>query len=237
MVPANKMRWSFIGGIPRTNGRLATRTIGTAREKSTIRYQQGVKRAFDLFASSVGLVLLWPLILAIVWAVRITSPGPSFFRQTRIGLNGKPFQLMKFRTMIWNHSNGSTITTDDDERLTDFGKWLRKYKLDELPQLWNVIKGDMSLVGPRPDVPGYADRLKGRERAVLSVRPGITGPASIKYAREEELLGRVNGSKKYNDEVIFPDKVRINLEYIESWNFHKDIFLILRTLVNSARGF
>lgn len=236
MVPANKMRLNFLGSIPRTNRRLATRTTGTVREKSTIRYQRSIKRVFDVFASSVGLVILWPLILGIAWAVRITSSGPSFYRQTRIGLHGKPFQLLKFRTMVWDHSNTSTITTADDERLTDLGKWLRKYKLDELPQLWNVVKGDMSLVGPRPDVPGYADRLKGRERAVLSVRPGITGPASIKYAREEELLGRVNGSKKFNDEVIFPDKVRINLEYIESWNFRKDIFLILKTLVNSARG-
>lgn len=236
MVPAHKIRWDFVESIPGGNGRHASPTASRAGEDSGIDLQRAVKRAFDLVASCGGLVVLWPLVLGIALAVRITSPGPSLFRQTRIGLHGRPFQLMKFRTMFSNHSNRSTITTADDERLTKLGKWLRKYNLDELPQLWNVIRGDMSLVGPRPDVPGYADRLKGRERIVLSVRPGITGPASLKYAREEELLGRVNGSKKFNDEVIFPDKVKINLEYIETWNFQTDILLILRTIMNSAKG-
>lgn len=235
MVPAQKMRYDFVESIAGESALLDSPSVSRVGESSAIGRGRSVKRAFDLIASCGGLVVLWPLILGIAIAVRITSPGPSLFRQTRIGLNGRPFELMKFRTMVWNHSNGSTITTADDERLTSLGKWLRKYKLDELPQLWNVIRGDMSLVGPRPDVPGYADRLKGRDRIVLSVRPGITGPASLKYAREEELLGRVNGSKKFNDEVIFPDKVKINLQYIETWNFQKDILLILKTIVNSAK--
>jgi lipopolysaccharide/colanic/teichoic acid biosynthesis glycosyltransferase len=122
------------------------------------------------------------------------------------------------------------VTTAGDSRITVSGRWLRRYKIDELPQLWNVLKGDMSLVGPRPDVEGYADRLEGDERIVLSVRPGITGPASLKYRNEEEILASVDDPVRYNDEVIWPDKVKMNMEYIREWSFGKDIGYIVATV-------
>ena len=158
--------------------------------------------------------------------------GPVIFRQRRVGRNGRLFTMYKFRSMTVNHS-GSSVSVAGESRITPLGAKLRKYKLDELPELWNVLKGDMSLVGPRPDVPGYADRLQGEDRLVLKLRPGITGPASLKYANEEEILAQVADPRRYNDEVIFPDKVRINLDYYYNRTFCGDIRLIFQTIFRS----
>lgn len=156
--------------------------------------------------------------------------GPILFKQKRIGRFGKLFTMVKFRTMTVNH-NGSSVSVKGECRITPFGSYLRKYKLDELPELWNVLKGDMSFVGPRPDVPGYADKLVGEERRILELRPGITGPASLKYANEEEILTNVADPIKYNDEVIYPDKVRLNLEYLRTQSFWGDIKIIFYTII------
>ncbi len=153
--------------------------------------------------------------------------GPVIFKQKRIGRNGREFVMYKFRSMVVGHS-GSSISVES--RITPFGAILRRYKIDELPELWNVMTGEMSFVGPRPDVPGYADKLKGAERAILQLRPGITGPASLKYRDEEELLATVKDPQKYNDEIIFPDKVRINLYYMKHYSFVDDIKMILCTI-------
>ncbi|MRI58593.1 MAG: sugar transferase [Epsilonproteobacteria bacterium] len=187
-----------------------------------------VKRAFDLVLASVGLVVAAPLI-ALSWIVAtLETKENGFFLQRRIGKDGKPFKIIKIRTMY--PIEGTTITTASDRRITKSGRFFRKYKIDELPQLINILKGDMSFVGPRPDVPGYADRLQGEDRIILSVRPGITGPASIKYKDEEEILARVDDPKRYNDEVIWPDKVRINKEYVKNWSLKKDIIYLIKTL-------
>ena len=156
--------------------------------------------------------------------------GPILFKQKRVGLNGKVFTMYKFRTMTVNH-NGSSVSVAGESRITPLGAKLRKYKLDELPELWNVLVGDMSFVGPRPDVPGYADQLVGDDREVLLLRPGITGPASLKYRNEEELLATVPDPQKYNDEVIFPDKVRINRYYLHNYSLAKDIQMIFCTVL------
>ena len=165
----------------------------------------------------------------------LTSGIPIFFVQNRVGKNGLLYRLIKFRTMINGDSQllGGAITIKNDNRVTPIGKFLRKWKFDELPSLWNVLKGDMSLVGPRPDVPGYADKLKGNDRRILELRPGITGPATLKYANEEELLANVEDPQKYNDEVIFPDKVKINLEYLDNWSLWLDIKIIFKTIFRS----
>lgn len=147
-------------------------------------------------------------------------------------MDGTMFTIYKFRTMTVAHS-GSTISVAGESRITPLGHVLRKYKLDELPELWNVLIGDMSFVGPRPDVPGYADQLRGEDRDVLKLRPGITGPASLKYANEEELLATVEDPVKYNDEVIFPDKVRINLEYYRNNSVWGDCKIIWQTIFRS----
>ena len=156
--------------------------------------------------------------------------GPIIFKQQRVGRNGKLFTMYKFRSMKVAHS-GSSISVAGESRITPLGAVLRKYKLDELPELWNVLIGDMSFVGPRPDVPGYADLLKGRDRDILKLRPGITGPASLKYRNEEQILAQVEDPVKYNDEVIFPDKVRINLYYLENQSLWMDIKLIVCTIL------
>lgn len=158
--------------------------------------------------------------------------GPVIFTQQRVGRNGRLFTMYKFRTMKVSHS-GSSISVAGESRITPLGAILRKYKLDELPELWNVLIGDMSFVGPRPDVPGYADNLQGEDRLILKLRPGITGPASLKYANEEEILATVNDPIKYNDEIIFPDKVRINLNYYYHHTFLGDIKLIFQTIFRS----
>ncbi len=192
-----------------------------------------MKFLFDRISSLFGLLILSPVLLVVAALIKIRMPGgPVIFKQQRVGRNGKLFTMYKFRSMTVNHS-GSSVSVAGESRITPLGAKLRKYKLDELPELWNVLKGDMSLVGPRPDVPGYADRLQGEDRLVLKLRPGITGPASLKYANEEEILAQVADPRRYNDEVIFPDKVRINLDYYYNRTFCGDIRLIFQTIFRS----
>lgn len=188
------------------------------------------KRAFDIFASFVGLLFLMPILFIVAILIKIKMPeGPIFFMQKRIGRYGKPFTMFKFRTMTLSHS-GSSISVKGESRITPLGATLRKYKIDELPELWNILKGDMSFVGHRPDVPGYADKLSGEEKKILELRPGLTGPASIKYSNEEELLAEQENPVKYNDEIIWPDKVKINLEYYYNHSLLGDILIIIRTI-------
>ncbi|MDE5669797.1 MAG: sugar transferase [Duncaniella sp.] len=193
-----------------------------------------LKQFFDRFASLIGLMILWPLMLVIAILIAVRMPGgPVLFRQQRVGRGGRLFTLVKFRTMLPS-SPGSTVSVAGDPRITPLGATLRRLKLDELPELWNVLRGDMSLVGPRPDVPGYADRLTGDDRRVLSLRPGITGPATLKYRNEEQLLASQPDPQHYNDSVIFPDKVRINLDYLDNRSFSGDLRIILQTLLPST---
>ena len=189
------------------------------------------KYIFDTFFALLGLIIVAPVLLIISLLIKIKMPhGPVIFTQNRVGKNGKLFTLYKFRTMeTANYS--SSVSVKGESRITKLGQTLRQYKLDELPELWNVLKGDMSFVGPRPDVPGFADNLTGDDRKILEVRPGITGPATLKYANEEELLAEVEDPERYNSEVIFPDKVRINKEYIEQWSIWKDIEILVRTFI------
>lgn len=189
-----------------------------------------IKVVFDRLASFMGLILLLPFLLIIGILIKIKMPdGPVIFRQERVGLKGDLFVMFKFRTMSVHH-HGSSISIAGESRITPLGTFLRKYKLDELPELWNVLKGDMSIVGPRPDVPGYADRLKGEDRKILEMRPGITGPASIKYFNEEEILSKVEDPNRYNDEILFPDKVKINLDYYSNHSFMGDLKIIFKTI-------
>lgn len=190
-----------------------------------------MKFLFDRVVSFCGLLFLWPILAVVAVLIWIKMPGgPIIFKQQRVGRNGKLFTMYKFRSMKVAHS-GSSISVAGESRITPLGAVLRKYKLDELPELWNVLIGDMSFVGPRPDVPGYADLLKGRDRDILKLRPGITGPASLKYRNEEQILAQVEDPVKYNDEVIFPDKVRINLYYLENQSLWMDIKLIVCTIL------
>ena len=190
-----------------------------------------MKFLFDRVVSFCGLLFFWPILAVVAVLIRIKMPGgPIIFKQQRVGRNGKLFTMYKFRSMKVAHS-GSSISVAGESRITPLGAVLRKYKLDELPELWNVLIGDMSFVGPRPDVPGYADLLKGRDRDILKLRPGITGPASLKYRNEEQILAQVEDPVKYNDEVIFPDKVRINLYYLENQSLWMDIKLIVCTIL------
>lgn len=187
------------------------------------------KRIFDFFLSLIGLGLSWPIILLAWLIASIETKSNGFFLQKRVGKDGKLFNIIKIKTMYVSKNNYSTVTTKNDARITKSGKIFRKFKIDELPQLINILKGDMSFVGPRPDVPGYADKLEGEDRIILSVRPGITGPATLKYKNEEEILASVEDPVKYNDEIIWPDKVRINKEYIRNWSLKKDIYYIWKT--------
>ncbi len=189
-----------------------------------------IKRAFDFVASFSGLVLLSPVMLAVAAAVRLSSPGPVLYVQDRVGRQGRLFRCAKFRTMRVGADAGGSVTTATDSRITPVGRFLRRWKLDELPQLWNVLTGRMSFVGPRPDVPGYADRLHGEDRRILDLRPGITGPATLLFREEERLLALAKDPKAFNDEVIFPEKVRINREYLEAASFWRDIGYILATV-------
>ena len=189
------------------------------------------KWIFDRGMALVGLLVLWPVLLVVAVLIRVKMPGgPVVFKQKRVGRDGKLFTMYKFRSMTVGHG-GSSVSVAGESRITPLGAKLRHYKLDELPELWNVLIGDMSFVGPRPDVPGYADQLKGKEREVLKLRPGITGPASLKYRDEEDLLAEQPDPQKYNDEVIFPDKVRINLYYLHHYSFIKDIEMIFCTVL------
>lgn len=189
------------------------------------------KSLFDRIASFFGLLFLLPLLIIVGILIHIKMPGgPIIFRQQRVGKYGKLFTMYKFRSMTVSHS-GNSVSVKGEKRITPLGAQLRKYKLDELPELWNVLIGDMSFVGPRPDVPGYADKLKGEDRRVLLLKPGITGPASLKYRNEEELLAEHKNPQKYNDEVLFPDKVKINIEYLDNWSFWHDIKIIIYTVL------
>lgn len=190
-----------------------------------------LKYIFDRLMALIGLLILWPVLLVVAVLIKIKMPGgPVIFKQKRVGRNGKLFTMYKFRSMTVGHG-GSSVSVAGESRITPLGAKLRHYKLDELPELWNVLIGDMSFIGPRPDVPGYADQLKGKDRDVLKLRPGITGPASLKYRNEEDLLAQQSDPQKYNDEVIFPDKVRINLYYLTHYSFIKDIQMIFCTVL------
>ncbi len=190
-----------------------------------------LKWIFDRIVSLIGLLCLWPVLIVVAILIKIKMPGgPALFTQKRVGRHGKLFTMHKFRSMTVSHS-GSSVSVAGEARITPLGAKLRKYKLDELPELWDVFIGNMSFVGPRPDVPGYADQLKGDDRRVLKLRPGITGPASLKYRDEEELLAKVEDPIDYNDTVIYPDKVRINLYYLDHYSFIKDIQMILCTVL------
>ena len=189
-----------------------------------------LKSLFDRGGSFFGLIFLSLVLLVVALLIRIKMPGgPVIFKQKRVGQHGKLFTMNKFRSMIVSHS-GSSVSVKGESRITPLGAKLRKYKLDELPELWNVLIGDMSFVGPRPDIPGYADKLKGDDRRMLLLKPGITGLASLKYRNEEELLAQQEDPQKYNDEVLFPDKVRINIEYLDHWSFWNDIKIIIYTI-------
>lgn len=189
-----------------------------------------LKWIFDRVVALIGLIVLSPVLLIIAIQIkRKMADGPIIYKQQRVGQYGKLFTMYKFRTMKKNSST-STITVKGESRITPLGAKLRKYKLDELLELWNVLIGDMSFVGPRPDVPGYADALTGDEREILKLKPGITGAASLKYKNEEELLAMQANPQQYNDTVIFPDKVRINLAYLRHWTFFYDIKLIIKTI-------
>ena len=217
-----------------------------------------LKWIFDRAVSLIGLLCLWPILLVVAILIKKKMPGgPAFFTQKRVGRYGKLFTMHKFRSMTVSHS-GSSVSVAGEARITPLGATLRKYKIDELPELWDVLVGNMSLVGPRPDVPGYADQLQGDERRMLELRPGITGPASLKYRDEEELLADVRNkmvegrclpqeqidSMKdqelavwYNDHVIYPDKVRINLYYLDNYSFLKDIQMILCTVFGKRMNY
>jgi lipopolysaccharide/colanic/teichoic acid biosynthesis glycosyltransferase len=192
--------------------------------------QAFIKRSFDLCLSTAGLLLTWWIILIAYLAAALDTGRSGFFRQDRVGRHGHIFQIIKIRTMRSVEGIGTTVTSATDERITSLGSFLRRIKIDELPQLINVLLGQMSFVGPRPDVPGFADRLRGEDRIVLSVRPGITGPATLKYRNEEELLARQADPERFNREVIFPDKIRINREYVENYSFMLDIGYLWETL-------
>jgi len=210
-----------------------------------------LKCIFDRVIALIGLLVLWPVLLVVAVLVKLKMPGgPVLFVQKRVGKNGKLFDCHKFRTMTVKH-NGSSVSVAGDSRITPFGAKLRHYKLDELPGLWDVLIGNMSFVGPRPDVPGYADKLVGDDRDVLKLRPGITGPATLKYRLEDEMLsdvrrlmsearcipqGQIDSMTEqelavwYNDNVIYPDKVRLNCYYYRHYSFIKDFQMILCTV-------
>ncbi|MFR2068634.1 MAG: sugar transferase [Bacteroides nordii] len=204
-----------------------------------------LKWLFDRLVAFIGLLFFWPLLLIIAIMVKVKMPGgPTFFVQKRVGKGGKLFNCHKFRSMIVKH-NGSSVSVAGDSRITPFGATLRHYKLDELPGLWDVLIGNMSFVGPRPDVPGYADKLEGDDRDVLKLRPGITGPATLKYRIEDEMISeyvtkkQAEGDKReaqeiaieYNDNVLYKDKVRLNCYYYHHYSFIKDIQMIFCTVL------
>ena len=192
---------------------------------------------FDKTASFIGLLLLWPVLLVVAILIRVKMPGGSvLFTQQRVGRHARVFRIYKFRTMTVDHG-GSSVSVRGESRITPLGAHLRRWKLDELPELWNVLRGDMSFVGPRPDVPGYADQLQGDDRRMLELRPGITGPATLKYRNEEELLASVKDPIRYNDEVIFPDKVRLNLYYLDHYSFVKDLQMIVCTVLGKKMDY
>lgn len=194
------------------------------------RFQAFQKRVFDIVFSASGLLATCWLILLAWMVAGIDTRSNGFFVQQRVGRHGKIFRVIKIKTMRPSASVNTNVTQRGDPRITALGAFLRKTKIDELPQLWNVLLGDMSFVGPRPDVPGFADKLQGEEKAMLSIRPGITGPATLKYRNEEELLAAEKDPEAFNQNVIWPDKVQINLDYIRHWSLKRDIQYILDTV-------
>jgi len=189
-----------------------------------------LKRVFDIIFSFLGILLTAPIIL-LAWIIAsIETKSNGMFIQKRVGKDAKLFNVYKIKTMKQLQGIDTTITSADDIRITKSGKFFRDTKIDELPQLFNVLIGDMSFVGPRPDVEGYADKLEGDDKIILSIRPGITGPASLKYKNEEEILSKQDDPEWYNDNIIWPDKVKINKEYIKNWSLKKDIEYIIKTV-------
>lgn len=192
--------------------------------------QAALKRVFDVAISGAALLLLGWLVPLLAWLARRDTGGSGIFRQERIGLHGQPFAVLKIRTMRVEGGPATNVTTRDDPRITPLGARLRRWKLDEIPQLWNVLRGDMSFVGPRPDVPGYYDRLVGDDRILLTVRPGITSPAAIEFRNEEAVLATRRDPEAYNDQVLFPAKVALNRRWLEAWSLWADVRCILDTL-------
>lgn len=192
--------------------------------------QQLAKRTFDISLSLGGLLIVWPLIAVAILISRWDTGASGLFKQERIGRYGKSFNIYKIRTMVPN--TGSTVTALHDKRITRMGRHMRRLKIDETPQLYNILVGDMSFVGPRPDVPGYADRLIGDQRRLLELRPGITGPATLAFRNEEQLLSTRVNPVEYNNQVIWPEKTRINLHYLESWSMRQDVKIIVDTVFN-----
>lgn len=189
---------------------------------------KGVKRFFDILLCLILIPLLIIPILVIVLISTLDTNMWGIFTQNRVGKNARLFKIYKVRTL----KNEPHKLGHLDKSATKFGKWLRKYKLDELPQLFNVIKGDMSFVGPRPDIKGFADELEGEDRIILTIRPGVTGPATIKYREEEALLALQDDPEKYNRTIIWKDKVEINKKYIENWSFYLDLKFIIKSIFN-----
>lgn len=192
--------------------------------------QRAAKRALDIFASAVGLLFLWPVML-VGWALATYSTRANgLFIHHRVGRHGKLFPMYKLRSMRVMPEITTCVTSDSDVRITKIGRLLRKLKIDELPQLVNVLLGQMSLVGPRPDMPGFLDALEGDDRVLLTLRPGITGPATIAFRNEDELLATVEDPEDYSDNVIWPEKVRINKQYVQNYSFRADLGYIWQTL-------
>lgn len=189
------------------------------------------KRAFDIFWTGLGLLALWPLFVVVAVLIKLDDQGPVFFRQERMGLHGKPFLMWKFRSMVVDaEKRGKQLTIGQDPRITRVGQWLRKSKLDELPQLFNVIAGDMSLVGPRPEVRRYVELYTPEQRMVLEMKPGITDPASIRYRSESSLLaGSPDPETTYINDIM-PEKIRLNLEYARNASVAGDFVVVLKTL-------
>ena len=191
-----------------------------------------IKYIFDRLFSLILLVVLSPVMLVIFILHKIKMPKGSFlYRQVRVGKDAKLFRIFKIRTLVDDSELGGSVTVAGDERILPFGKWLRESKVDTFFELINILIGDMSFVGPRPDVPGYADKLKGDDRIILKMRPGLTGPASIKYRHEDKILAEQDDPLRYNDEVIWPDKVKINKEYYENWSVWRDVSILWKTIL------
>jgi lipopolysaccharide/colanic/teichoic acid biosynthesis glycosyltransferase len=193
-------------------------------------YFRAGKRALDCAGSLAGLILLSPLTFAVALLIKLTSPGPAFFRQVRVGRFGRPFRIVKFRSMVENADcGGPAITASGDSRITAVGRWMRKTKIDEIPQLWNVLTGDMSLVGPRPEVPDYAAMYTDAQRRVLFVKPGITGPSANAFVYEEEILARQMEVGNFYVAEILPKKLELDLRYCDNIRLGSDIKIILAT--------
>ena len=192
--------------------------------------QKILKRGFDLVTSFIGLILFSWLIFIAFLIASIDTKGNGFFTQKRVGRHSKLFDIIKIRTMRKDISFNTCVTTDLDPRITAVGRFFRKTKIDELPQLINIFLGKMSFVGPRPDMPGFADKLEGEDRIILSIRPGITGPATLTFRDEEKILSIQDDPENYNMKVIFPEKIRLNKEYIKNYSFFLDLKYIFKTI-------